>query len=176
MTPPLATGLIVWIRSETARKERENVSELTFRPAEKRDIPSLVALLSDDPLGQSRERAQREDLSPYEQAFLDIESDKGQFLCVVEHAGHIVGTLQLSFIPGLSRGGAKRGQIEAVRVHRDRRGEGIGEAMFRWAIEECRSRGCSLIQLTTDKSRSDAHRFYDVLGFVPSHVGYKMSL
>lgn len=150
--------------------------ELTFRPAEKSDIPSLVALLSDDPLGKTRERAQHHDLSPYEQAFADIQSDQGQFLCVVEDQGQIVGTLQLSVIPGLSRRGAKRGQIEAVRVHRDRRGEGIGEAMFRWAIEECRSRGCTLVQLTTDKSRSDAHRFYDRLGFEASHVGYKLSL
>jgi len=150
--------------------------DLNFRAAEMRDIPTLVALLSDDPLGMTRERTGPDDLSPYEHAFEDIQSDPGQFLCVVEEAGAIVGTLQLSFIPGLSRGGAKRGQIEAVGVHRDRRGEGIGEAMFRWAIEECRMRGCTLVQLTTDASRADAHRFYDGLGFVASHVGYKLSL
>ena len=150
--------------------------ELTFRHAQACDIRALVTLLADDPLGSTRELADPEDLSPYEHAFTEIQSDPGQFLCVVEDAGNLVGTLQLSFIPGLSRGGAKRGQIEAVRVHPGRRGEGIGEAMFRWAIEECRARGCALVQLTTDKSRSDAHRFYDGLGFEASHVGYKLLL
>jgi len=152
------------------------MAALTFRRAEQKDIASLVALMSDDPLGKTRERAQSGDLLRYEQAFAEIHADQGQFLCVVEDAGEIVGTLQLSFIPGLSRGGAKRGQIEAVRVRHDRRGEGIGDAMFRWAIEECRSRGCALVQLTTDKSRSDAHRFYDGFGFEASHIGYKLSV
>ncbi len=87
-----------------------------------------------------------------------------------------MGTLQLTFIPGLARGGALRGQIEAVRVARSHRGAGLGRAMMNWAITECRARGCGLVQLTTDRSRTDAHRFYDGLGFVPSHVGYKRVL
>ena len=90
--------------------------------------------------------------------------------------GLIIGTLQLTFIPGLSRNGAKRGQIEAVRIVSDRRGGKLGEAMFAWAIRECRERGCSLVQLTTDKARPDAHRFYDRLGFEPTHIGYKLEI
>ncbi|MEQ9123796.1 MAG: GNAT family N-acetyltransferase, partial [Alphaproteobacteria bacterium] len=81
-----------------------------------------------------------------------------------------------SFLPGLSRLGMTRGQIEAVRIAADRRGSGLGEAMFAWAIAECRNRGCALVQLTTDKSRPDAHRFYERLGFVASHEGYKLAL
>ena len=89
---------------------------------------------------------------------------------------HIVGTMQLTFIAGLARGGLKRGLIEAVRVAGNHRGEKIGEAMIKWAIEKCRSEGCGIVQLTTDKSRTDAHRFYDRLGFEASHIGYKMML
>lgn len=152
------------------------MTELTFRPAEKQDIPALITLMSDDILGKTRELTSGDDLSAYEQAFAAIDSDPGQFLCVVEDAGQIVGTFQLSFIPGLSRGGTTRGQIEAVRIHRDRRGEGIGEAMFAWAIETCKARGCTRLQLTTDKARPDAHRFYDRMGFKASHIGYKLPL
>ncbi len=112
----------------------------------------------------------------YRDAFSEIDADPNQFLCVVEDGRRIVGTLQLSFIPGLSREGARRGQIEAVRIARDRRGAKLGEAMLAWAIRECRARGCALVQLTTDKARPDAHRFYERLGFAPSHIGYKLKL
>ena len=148
---------------------------LTFRRAAKADLPALVALLADDPLGAGREVA-GQGLAAYEAAFAEIAADANQFLCVVEEAGLIVGTLQLTFIPGLSRGGAKRGQIEAVRVAAHRRDVGIGAALFDWAIAECRQRGCALVQLTTDKARPDAHRFYDRLGFEASHIGYKLRL
>ncbi|TMV12043.1 GNAT family N-acetyltransferase, partial [Rhizobium sp. Td3] len=94
----------------------------------------------------------------------------------VDDGNEIVGTFQLTVIPGLSRGGAKRAQIEAVRVARSRRNEQIGEAMFKWAIDYSRSQGCALVQLTTDKARPDAHRFYDRLGFEPTHIGYKLRL
>ncbi|MDR7125321.1 GNAT family N-acetyltransferase [Pseudotabrizicola sp. 4114] len=147
---------------------------LTFRKARADDLAAIVAMLSDDPLGQAREAAG--DLTPYRAAFADIEADPNQFLCVVEREGAVVGTLQLSFIRGLSRGGAKRGLIEAVRVARECRGMGIGRALFEWAISECLAQGCGMVQLTTDKSRTDAHRFYDALGFEASHVGYKLAL
>lgn len=149
------------------------MSNLKFRRANESDIQAIVAMLVDDALGALRETT---DLSVYRQAFAEIESDPNQFLCVAENDGQVVGSLQLTFIPGLSRGGSKRGQIEAVRVVNGRRGEGIGEALFRWAIQECRARGCSLVQLTTDKSRIQAHRFYERLGFSGSHIGFKLVL
>ena len=149
---------------------------LTYRRAVEADLPTIIALLADDILGASRETKAPDALKSYRQAFADIQNDVNQLLCVVEDESVIVGTFQLTFIPGLARGGAKRGQIEAVRIAGDRRSEGIGEAMFRWAIEQCRARGCSLVQLTTDKARPDAHRFYERLGFEPTHVGYKQLL
>jgi GNAT superfamily N-acetyltransferase len=147
---------------------------LSYRRATRADLPALIALLADDILGASREMPQADER--YQKAFAEINADPNQLLCVVEDGQEIVGTLQLTFISGLARGGAKRGQIEAVRVTGTRRSEGIGEAMFAWAIEECRSRGCSLIQLTTDKARPDAHRFYERLGFEATHIGYKLQL
>ena len=148
---------------------------LIYRKARETDLRGIVGMLADDEIGKGRE-AGIGDLSPYRDAFAEIDADPNQFLCVVESEGQVVGTLQLTFIPGLSRGGEKRGQIEAVRVAGDRRGEGIGRAMFDWAIEHCRARGCSMIQLTTDKTRADAHRFYENLGFEASHIGYKLRL
>ena len=109
-------------------------------------------------------------------AFEAIDADPNQLLAVAEDDRGVIGTLQLSFIPGLSRKGAWRGQIEAVRVARDCRSEGLGRRMIEWAIAQCRGRDCALVQLTTDKARPDAHRFYEQLGFVASHIGYKLSL
>ncbi|MBE7185373.1 MAG: GNAT family N-acetyltransferase [Methylobacterium mesophilicum] len=152
------------------------MARLIYRRAVEADLPVIIALLADDVLGSSREIASAAVAQPYLDAFSEIEADANQLQCVVEEDGEIVGTLQVTLIPCLSRGGAKRGQIEGVRVVRNRRGEGIGEAMFAWAVDYCRSQGCSLVQLTTDKARPDAHRFYDRIGFVPSHVGYKMTL
>lgn len=150
--------------------------DLVFRRARAADLPAILALLADDRLGAAREVLSDPGLVPYQAALAQIDADPNQFLCVVEQAGRVVGTLQLSFIPGLSRGGSLRGQIEAVRVARDLRGAGIGRAAFDWAIAECRARGCALVQLTTDRSRTDAHRFYEGLGFQASHIGYKLRL
>jgi GNAT superfamily N-acetyltransferase len=152
------------------------LKQLTFRKAVAADLVTIVGLLADDVLGASRETIQPEDAARYHEAFLEIDADPNQFLCVVEDGPEAVGTFQLTFIPGLSRGGAKRAQIEAVRVSSSRRNENIGEAMFKWAIDYSRSHECALLQLTTDKERPDAHRFYDRLGFEPSHVGYKLRL
>jgi ribosomal protein S18 acetylase RimI-like enzyme len=149
---------------------------LTFRKATLDDLPAIVSLLADDMLGAGRETVVTPLPEKYLRAFEAVDKDENQFLLVVEDKGSVVGTLQLTFIPGLSRGGAWRGQIEAVRVASARRSENIGEAMFTWALDQCRSRGCALVQLTTDKSRPDAHRFYERLGFEATHVGYKLNL
>jgi ribosomal protein S18 acetylase RimI-like enzyme len=146
---------------------------LELRRAVLEDVPAIVALLADDPLGRAREGP---DLQPYRRAFRAVDADPAQLLVVATAGADVVGTLQVSFIPGLARRGAVRAQVEAVRVHRDHRGREWGTAMVRWAIEEARRRGCALVQLTTDKSRTDAHRFYERLGFVASHEGLKLPL
>ena len=139
------------------------------------DLPSIVGLLVDDELGSRRESAT--DLAPYRAAFAAIDTDPAQLLVAVKDPdGLVVGTLQLTFIPGLARRGALRAQIEAVRVHAAHRSRGLGAALLGWAVEESRRRGCALVQLASDKKRADAHRFYDRLGFTASHEGYKMSL
>ena len=139
------------------------------------DVPALVALLADDPLGRSREAA--EDLHPYRRAFAEVDADPAHLLVVVtERAGAVVGTLQLTVLPSLARQGARRAQLEAVRVHRDHRSAGLGSALVRWAVDEARDRGCSLVQLTSDARRPGAHAFYERLGFTPSHVGFKLDL
>jgi GNAT superfamily N-acetyltransferase len=150
--------------------------DLIFRRATEADVPAIIRLLADDMLGSSREATGADSYPQYLNAFHVIDADANQFLLVVDDGTGIVGTLQLTFIAGLARGGLKRGLVEAVRVASDRRGEKIGEAMFDWVLEKCRRESCGIVQLTTDKARTDAHRFYDRLGFEPSHIGYKMML
>jgi GNAT superfamily N-acetyltransferase len=150
--------------------------QLQFRRALAADLPQIVAMLADDPLGQGREDPSLPLAQGYLDAFAAIEANPRQYLMVASDDGRSVGTLQLILIPGVSRKGGWRGQIEGVRIVTDRRGRGLGERLMRWAIDECRSRGCVSIQLTTDKSRADAHRFYERLGFKPSHLGYKLEL
>src|SRR3569832_714313 len=152
------------------------MADLVFRRAREADVPAIIALLADDVLGVFRETMGPESYPQYLNAFRTIDADPNQFLLVVEDGTQIVGTLQLTIIAGLARGGLKRGLVEAVRVAGDRRGEKIGEAMFAWVLEKCRHERCGIVQLTTDKSRTEAHRFYDRLGFEPSHIGYKMML
>jgi ADP-ribose pyrophosphatase YjhB (NUDIX family)/GNAT superfamily N-acetyltransferase len=147
---------------------------VTLRRARRQDIGSVVELLAGDQLGATRE--DRGDLTAYLAAFDRIDADPAQVLAVAEDDGAVVGTFQLTLIPGLARNGAMRAQLEAVRVARSHRGRGLGQAMFEWAIAESRSRGCALVQLTTDKTRVDAHRFYERLGFTSSHEGYKLRL
>lgn len=149
---------------------------IEIRRAERSELKAILTLLADDELGAQREKVSDPIPAEYAAAFEAIERDPNQFLAVMVDGDEVVGTLQLTFIPGLARGGARRGQIEAVRVARNRRSEGLGERLFEWAIEQCRARGCRLVQLTTDRQREDAHRFYDRLGFVPSHIGYKLKL
>ena len=137
-------------------------------------MPAIAALLADDRLGVTREDTG--DLTAYLAAFERIDADPAHLLVVADDGSDVVGTLQLSVIPSLSRRGALRAQVEAVRVARSQRGRGLGQALLRWAVEEARSRGCSLLQLTTDKQRTDAQRFYERLGFVASHEGMKLDL
>ena len=128
------------------------------------------------PIGRRREDTTVPPVAAYVTAFAAIEADPNQLLAVATEDDQVVGTLQITFIPGLSRKGAWRGQIEAVRIAADRRGTGLGRRAFDWAIAQCRARGCSLVQLTTDRDRPEAHRFYEQLGFTASHLGYKKAL
>lgn len=152
------------------------MSKIVFRRARAEDLAAIVDLLVDDVLGRTREDSSKPGIEPYMAAFAAIDVDPNQLLVVAADGDEIVGTLQLSFMPGLARTGAWRGQIEAVRIASARRGGGIGKEMIEWAIAKCRDRGCRHVQLTTDKRRTDAHRFYERLGFVPSHVGYKLAI
>lgn len=144
-----------------------------FRPARAEDLPDILALLQDDPLGARRESG---DLERYAKAFREIESDSANLLVVGAQDGEIVACYQLTVIPGLSLQGARRAQIESVRVATDRRGRGLGARLVADAEARARAAGCALLQLTTNRSRADAQWFYDRLGFTPSHIGYKKPL
>lgn len=146
---------------------------MIFRRATADDLPAIVALLVDDVLGAAREAPGD---PAYAAAFADIEADPNQLLAVAEQDGRLLGCLQLTFLPGLSHRGAWRGQVESVRVAADQRGTGLGRRFLEWAIAQCRARGCRMVQLTTDKSRADARRFYESLGFIASHEGMKLAL
>lgn len=148
-----------------------------FRKAHSGDLPAIVALLADDPLGAAREIAAERPDRAYLDAFAAIDADSNQLLAVaIDDDDRMIGCLQLSFIPGLSRTGMWRGQIESVRITANHRGSGLGAAMIEWAVEQARARGCGLVQLTSDKRRPDAIRFYEKLGFVASHEGLKLDL
>ncbi len=152
------------------------VEAIELRAARRDDLEAIVAMLADDPLGRGREDASLPLAEAYLKAFDALDQDPNQLLAVAVAGGKVVGTVQLSFIPGIARSGMWRGQIEAVRIAEAFRNSGLGQQMFQWAIERCRDRGCGLVQLTTDKTRPDAHRFYDRLGFEASHIGYKLKL
>ncbi|MEW6632970.1 MAG: GNAT family N-acetyltransferase [Pseudomonadota bacterium] len=152
------------------------MSDIHIRRAEVADLPAIIAMLADDELGSAREDASLPLAQAYLDAFAAIDADPNQFLAVMADDAEIIGTLQITFLAGLSLRGARRGQIEAVRIAADRRGERLGQRLFDWAIEKCRERGCRVVQLTTNKTRLDAHRFYERLGFKASHIGYKLEL
>jgi len=155
------------------------VAQVIFRSATRADVPAILALLDDDEIARSRSAgavvSEAADAAGWA-AFEAIDADPRNELIVAEDAGTVVGTCQLTFIPSLSRRGAERMTIEAVRVRTDLRGRGVGRAMMAWALERARERGCGLAQLTTDRRRTDAHRFYASLGFEPSHLGFKLTL
>ena len=146
---------------------------IRFRTATEADVPAVVALLTDDILGAQREL---DGMAAYLAAFRRMQDEAANHLIVAEENGRIVGTYQITFISGLSLRAAQRAQVESVRVASDQRGRGIGAAMMRDAEDRARAAGCSLLQLTTNRTRADAHRFYERLGFTPSHIGYKRDL
>jgi GNAT superfamily N-acetyltransferase len=168
------------------------MSDLEIRAAAPEDIPAIVAMLADDALGALRESP--DDLTPYTAAYERLAADPNQHVVVAVRVGiddttgdgttgveklrteKVVGTLQLTIVPGLSRRGSTRSVIEGVRIHADERGSGLGTRLIEWAIDESRRQDCQLVQLTTDATRTDAHRFYERLGFEPSHIGFKMSI
>lgn len=144
------------------------------RRAVRTDVASIVALLADDELGATREGT---DLAHYERVFDAISRDRAQYLAVVQdEQDRVVATMQLSIVPGLSRNGATRLQVEGVRVAGSERSAGLGAAMLSWAHDHGRARGAALSQLTTDRVRRRAHAFYDRLGYEASHVGFKRPL
>ncbi len=152
------------------------MAQATFCRARAEDLPAIVAMLADDALGRAREAPDLPLDARYAVAFEAIDADANQLLLIAECNGVVAGCLQISFIPGLSRTGAWRALIESVRVSSALRGHGIGRQLVEFAIDEASRRGCRLVQLTTDRSRTDAHRFYERLGFVASHVGMKLEL
>jgi GNAT superfamily N-acetyltransferase len=152
---------------------------LTFRDATPDDIAILIGLShAGDARGAETPPLDPASLSDprYRAAFDDIAADANHRLVVAERDGEVVGTLQISFIPGLPNFGMKRGLLENVHIRADQRGSGLGTEMLNWAIERCREAGCGLVQLTSNKLRHDAHRFYERLGFVSSHEGFKLRL
>lgn len=161
-------------------KTRESLilstDKIDIRNASKNDLVTIVSMLADDPLGKSRESA----VEPLDQKYLDafyaIDEDANQVIAVVEIDNVIAGCFQLSFIPGLSRSGMWRAQIESVRIGKGFRDKGLGQVMIEWAIAEAKNRGCGLVQLTSDIQRPQAIRFYEKLGFVNSHAGMKLGL
>jgi GNAT superfamily N-acetyltransferase len=162
--------------------EAAQVTEVSFRPATRADVPAVVALLAADVLGAARETgpgsvvAESVDAA-YWRAFDAIDADPRNTLVVaVASDGTVLGCLQLTFIPSLTHRGGERAEIEGVRVAESRRGHGLGRQMISWAVAEARARGCRLVQLTTDKRRTDAHRFYESLGFAATHEGMKLRL
>ncbi|MES1974035.1 MAG: GNAT family N-acetyltransferase [Pseudomonadota bacterium] len=152
------------------------MSDVIFRTATADDLPAIVALLDDDDLSRGREDA-RLPLDPRYLAALEaIEADPNQMQIVAELDGRVVGTMQVSFLPGIAFRGGWRGQIEAVRIASDLRGRGLGKQMIEWAVDLFRERGCHMAQLTSMSTRVDAHRFYEQMGWNKSHAGFKLKL
>ncbi len=149
---------------------------LEFRDATLADLPAIIAMLADDVNSAGREDPGLPLDPRYEAAFADIDASPDQRLIVAELDGAMIGTMQLTFIPGIAFRGAWRGQIEAVRIASNVRGGGHGTAMIEWAVDQCRARGCRMVQLMSMTSRTDAHRFYEKMGWERSHYGFKLKL
>jgi GNAT superfamily N-acetyltransferase len=149
---------------------------LTYRSANPADLPFIVGLIVEDSVVVTNDDADDAMHADYTAALAAIDADPNEEMIVVEDAGVPVGCFQLSYLPGLMRRGMWRGQIEAVHVAAEHRNRGLGSEMMRWALERCRQRGCGMVQLTSNKKRLDAHRFYERLGFQKSHEGFKYYL
>lgn len=150
--------------------------EVVYRLAKRADLPSIVRMLADDDLGSQRERYQEPLPEPYYAAFEKIDADANHELIVAEHDGEVIGSLHLMLLPSVSFQGGLRAQVESVRVDKRFQSQGIGSEMMRWTIERARQHGAQVLQLTTHKTRRDAHRFYERLGFEGTHLGMKLSL
>ena len=150
--------------------------EILFRLARRADLPFIVQMLADDELGSQREKIEDPLPESYSSAFELIENDPNHELIVAERDGEVIGTLHLMFLPSVSFQGGLRAQVESVRVDRRFQSHGIGSQMMKWSMERAKQRGAHVVQLTTHKSREDAHRFYERLGFKGSHLGMKLSL
>ena len=150
---------------------------MEIRIASRADVPAVLDLLTDDDIARERglPEGEAEDARIWA-AFEAIDADDRNELIVAVEDGEVIGTCQLTFIPGLSRGGAERMLIEAVRIRSDQRGRSRGGELIRWTVERARERGCGVVQLTTDKRRTAAQRFYAALGFEASHEGMKLAL
>lgn len=149
---------------------------MIIRKATENDLPFIVKMLANDLLGMKRECYRDPLPESYKNAFYEINSDKNNFLAVVEENNVIIGTLQLTFFTCLTYQGGKRALIEGVRIDEAYRGKGLGKELFEWAIEKSREENCHMVQLTTDKNRSEALEFYMKLGFIASHEGLKLKL
>jgi GNAT superfamily N-acetyltransferase len=149
---------------------------IIFRPATADDLPAIVALLDDDEQSKGREDASLPLDPRYLAAFEAITADPNQMQVVAERDGAVVGTMQLSFLPGIAFRGGRRGQIESVRIARSLRGRGLGKQMIEWAVDRFRERGCIMAQLASMSTRTDAHRFYEQMGWNKSHAGFKLKL
>jgi GNAT superfamily N-acetyltransferase len=170
-------SIISSTRNSTSKASRTiNVSRLTYRDATPADLGFIIRLIVDDSVVATNDEPDRPDHPRYLAAFEAITADPNQRLVVAQLDGQSVGTLQLTFIPGINRLGEWRCIIEAVHIAPTHRNLGLGSQMIRWAIEQARQRGCGLVQLTSNKKRLDAHRFYERLGFAKSHEGFKLAL
>lgn len=152
------------------------MSRLTYRDATAADLGFIVRLIVDDNVAPSADLPDQPDHPRYLAAFQAISADPNQLLIMAEYEWLPVGTMQLTFIPGINRLGEFRCLIEAVHISPSHRNLGLGGEMIGWAIEQARARGCGLVQLTSNKKRLDAHRFYERLGFSKSHEGFKLAL
>jgi len=146
---------------------------LTYRHATPEDLPFIVGLIVEDAVVATNDSVADANHADYAAALAAIDADPNQEMFVVEDAGKPIGCFQLSYLPGLMRRGMWRGMIEVVHVSESERNRGYGSQMMRWALERCRERGCGMVQLTSNKKRTDAHRFYERLGFSRSHEGFK---
>ena len=151
-------------------------AEVLFRMAKRADLPAIVRMLADDDLGSQRECYDDPLPQSYYAAFEQITADPNHELIVAEQGGEVIGTLHLIFLPSISYQGGLRSQVESVRVDKRFQSQGIGSRMMKWTIERARQRGAHVMQLTSHKTRVDAHRFYERLGFKGSHLGMKLSL
>ena len=151
------------------------MSSVIYRPARAEDLPVIVALMQDDPLGKTRESGEGS-LAPYRRAFKEIDADPNNFVIVAEDQGRVIGCLQVTFIANLSFEGGTRAQIEGVRIADSHQGQGLGRAIIEHAIGLAKERKCRMVQLTSNKQRPGAIKFYQQLGFEPTHEGFKLYL